>query len=179
EYEDREDPEKCYLNYINKIYKSIDFSKCFLIIKMHPNDTVEPNIYKNQLKYFGIDEKEVLIIEPNNTTNVYDYVNISDLIISRSSTIMEESLLLKKKIIAFDLFEDGPSKYYDHLKEYPSYRTVIGNNVDLAKEIEMNFVNDSFNEDDYSKIVEDFTYKLDNGSSQRILNVFKHLSEKK
>jgi UDP-N-acetylglucosamine 2-epimerase len=178
EYEYRDDPKQCYVDYINKIYSSIDFKKYYLVVNMHPNDSFNPNIYENQLVKLKINKSNVSIIKPNEfNCTIYDYMNISDLIISRSSTIIEEGLLLQKKIIAFDLFEDGPSKYYKHLEVYNTYKRIIGVETNLAEVIDKSFnevISSSVNQ---KTIEQDFTFRFDGNSTKRIINAFIEIKE--
>ncbi|OAD46138.1 UDP-N-acetylglucosamine 2-epimerase [Polaribacter atrinae] len=179
EYNYKENPEVYYIDYITNIYKSIDFTNCFLIVKMHPQDSVNPNIYENVMKDLKLSLNNIQFIYPNDRVfSVYDYIKISDLVISRSSTVIEEALLLGKNIIAYDLFEDGPSIHYSKLEKYEQYKKIVETEINLKKAIEY-FINKKV---DYKKhksdMVENFTYKLDGESLQRVVNALEDISKK-
>ncbi|MBD0833086.1 UDP-N-acetylglucosamine 2-epimerase [Aestuariibaculum sediminum] len=136
EYDYRFDAKLCYSKYIREVYNSINFNKYFLIIKMHPNDDIQNNIYEQECKLLNLSDKEVLIEPPHSRLTFYDYLNISDLLISRASTVIEEALIFGKLVLAFDLFEDGPINSYNSLKIYKNYLQIIGDRKDLVLGIE-------------------------------------------
>lgn len=177
EYNNRVNPQKCYEDYIESIFKNIDFAKFLLIIKMHPNDSLDPNIYEKIKSKLNLDDTKVRIIESTNINiSVYDLILKSELIISRSSSIIEEALMMGKKVIAYDLFEDGPSMHYDFLLKYKLYKKVIGLNANLNKIIN-NFI---FEVGDYKESIDEMiintTFKLDGKSSERIIKAIQAIS---
>lgn len=178
EYDNRINPEKCYRDYVENVYRSLDFSKYLLLIKMHPYDSLEKNIYEEVRLELNIKDTDINIFHSNDNENtVYGIINNSDLVISRASSIIEEALMINKKVIAYDLFKDGSSKYYDFLLKYDSYKKVIGDDFNLRTEID-DLVAKSISTDMNAKeLIYNTTYKLDGKSSERIINALKKISE--
>jgi hypothetical protein len=87
---------------------------------------------------------------------------------------MEEALMLNKKVISFDLFLDGPSRFYEHLENIESYKRVIGYESLLKEEIEKLLKNNI--QFSYSRLTNLFTYKLDGKSRKRIIDTFVKIS---
>lgn len=180
EYESYENSTELYYNYIRNIYSSINFDKYILVVKMHPLDSTTNNLYSKAKKDLSISDDDVIIISDNdNSRNVYDVITSSDIIISRSSTIIEESLMMKKKVIAYDLFIDGPSKYYDYLLIYKTYLKVIGKVEVLKKAIETSEQTLCLSSDEINELIFNTTYKLDGNSTRRIIGVFNKIIEDK
>ena len=179
EYDYREDSEICYVDYITNVYDSIDFSKYFLIIKMHPNDAVNPSLYEVVMNDLNLNVDNIQIITPTvNTFSVYDYIDLSDLVISRSSTVIEESLLFGKNTIGYDLFDDGPSSYYSYLERYELYERVVESKNDLKSSIE-HYINKKTNTAKHkADMIKNFTYKLDGLSLLRVINALEDISKK-
>jgi CDP-glycerol glycerophosphotransferase (TagB/SpsB family) len=178
EYMDRENEIDLYRKYINKVYSSIDFKKYVLIVKMHPSDSIKPNIYFEELSRYPEYINSVKIIKPREKSlNFYECSIVSDLIISRSSTVIEEAIMLNKKVISFDLFHNGPSKFYKHLDDINIYKRILGLDADLRREIdimvEQNIDNQNLNHN-YTSL---FTYKLDGKSNERVMDAFNEISK--
>lgn len=177
EYMGRENEIELYRKYISKIYGSINFEKYVLIVKMHPSDGLRPNLYLEELIKFTNHDNSVKIIKHDeNSLNFYECCIVSDLIISRSSTVIEEALMLNKKVISFDLFLDGPSKFYKHLENIEIYRKVIGQEANLKEEIKSLLNGKNENKISQSKLASLFTYKLDGKSRKRILDALIKIS---
>jgi hypothetical protein len=167
EYDDRENSNELYIKYIRVIYDNLDFEKYKVIVKMHPNDKVEPNLYLEGVNN-EIDSNKLKIIFPNNKDfTFYELATVSDLIISRSSTVIEEGIFLGKKVISFDLFKDGPSNNLSHLNTFFNYKQVIYGDGVLKNTIE-ELINNGNSLSYYDKAIELFTYKLDGKSNERI-----------
>ncbi len=168
EYDDRNNPDVLYRQYIRTIYENIDFNRFKVIVKMHPNDTVSPNIYFESAENF-IDLNNLKIILPEDTNfSFYELAKISDILISRSSTVIEEGIMLGMKVIAFDLFEDGPSRHLEHLDNFNNYEKVIFNRDKLLKNVIEEFIDKEINilETDYISAM--FTRKLDGKSNEMV-----------
>ena len=177
EYDDRENPEKCYRDYVINVFKSVDYSKYMLLIKMHPYDSLEKNIYEEVRSELEIKDTDINIFYSDDEENtVYDIINISDLVLSRASSIIEEALMLNKKVVAYDLFKDGCSKYYDFLLKYNSYRKVIGGFLDLKPIIDDLILKSKPTDMNLQELIYNTTYKLDGKSSERIVNVLRRIS---
>jgi hypothetical protein len=178
EYDDRANPLECYLTYLRSIYNSIDYIKYVLYIKMHPNDLELPNIYETVREELQISNRDVIVLKSEDQKmSVYDLVSDTDLVISRSSSIIEESLMLSKKVLVYDLFQDGPSKHYDFLLKYDSYTKIIGLSVDLNKPINYLINYNVSTKDNVNELRLNTTYKFDGNSSNRIIEVFKRLAK--
>ncbi len=167
EYRGHGDEQAMYRRYMQHIYESLDFSKVFLLIKMHPLDTLTPNLYKETLPKPA--ESSVCVIEPSVVElDCYSLLSISEVLITRASTVAEEALLLGKKVVAFDLIPDGPSKSYHHLKEYGAYTYVYAEPEDALQDAISQSLASSMPEPHSSiDLTAEFTYCLDGNSTQR------------
>ncbi|MGC9502629.1 UDP-N-acetylglucosamine 2-epimerase [Baaleninema sp.] len=170
EYKGYENEQELYRKYIRLLYKGLDFDRVLLLVKMHPNDSKTPNLYRDAAEELSL-SSDILVIEPEITElDVYGILSISDLLLTRCSTVAEEALMMGKKVVAFDLFEDGPSKGYKHLEEYGSYRTAYASPEDSLKEAVSAALFDRDAVDSRDKVTEDITYKLDGGSTDRAVD---------
>jgi hypothetical protein len=175
EYREFDDEQRMYTQWIKDVYESLDYSKTILIVKMHPTDYIDPNSYlQHRPAHLA---ESILIVEPGIPgLDVYSLLKISDLLLTRASTVAEEALLMGKPVIAFDLIERGPSKLYKHLEEYEIYRTVYADSTNTLKDavfealfLDRNFMGNSIIEDD-------FTYLLDGRSTDRAVSeIFRQL----
>lgn len=178
EYDDRPDPKACYIEYLKNVYTSINFDDYQLVVKMHPYDNVLDNIYDVVSQDLKLADYDVRIIKSNDSNNsVYDIISASDIVISRASTIIEEALMINKRVIAFDLFEDGNSKYYDFLLKYKKYEKVIGKAGNLRDIIAKSSIEAEDNLGDIDELVLNTTYKLDGKSTERIIRALKDISK--
>jgi CDP-glycerol glycerophosphotransferase (TagB/SpsB family) len=122
----------------------------------------------------------VLILSPENELfSFYDLVKLADLVITRASSVAEESILMNKPVIAYDLFSDGPSSALKLLMNAQNFHLVIEGNTDLgvtiAKLAESERPNSLFPENLESEI----TYRLDGNSTSRVVDILKQLSQEK
>ncbi|WP_211517509.1 hypothetical protein [Geitlerinema sp. PCC 9228] len=174
EYYGYENEQELYQQYIRHIYRSLDFSQVVLLVKMHPLDKKHPNLYQTAAEEL-IDRNAMAIIEPEVTElDIYKLLLISDLLLTRCSTVAEEALLANKKVVAFDLFPEGPSKGYKHLEEYGRYTTAYAKPKEqLATVISQALFSppDSTSEHPFHEtIVRDITYALDGQSTARAVD---------
>ena len=177
EYDNKTNPEACYIEYLQNIYNSINFEECILVIKMHPYDSLNNNLYKRVMLDLCMSKNDIKIITPNSTdVTVYDLISGSDLVISRASTIIEEALMMKKNVLAYDLFEDGNSMYYDFLLRYRSYTKIVKSTMLLKSAISKYLEKPFYNEGDIEDLIKNVTYKLDGKSTSRIVDVIKTIS---
>ena len=87
EYRDYENEQELYQQYIRHVYQSLDFSQVLLLVKMHPNDKKEPNLYLQAAQKYSDDS--IIIIEPEvMELDFYCLLLISDLLLTRSSTAL-------------------------------------------------------------------------------------------
>jgi hypothetical protein len=169
EYMDFENEEEMYIQFLQHVYESLDFSQIFLFVKMHPEDSTAPNLYE-QLVPPQCAQSVRIIEAAVAELDVYSLLHIADLLITRASTVAEDALLMGKKVIAFDLIESGPSKNYKHLEAYGFYRTVYASPQSALKE-EISAA--LFSEYDYRRIevaVSDITHLLDGKSTDRAVD---------
>ena len=178
EYDEYENCDYYYRVYVNNVFTSLDYSKHKLLVKMHPYDNEHRNIYSEIRSCLCISEKDIIIYSSDDHEySVYNIINKSDLVISRASSIIEEALMINKKVIAYDLFEDGCSKFYDFLLKYDFYKKVILNTSELKAGIitllekPIN-CSKSINEE----LVSNTTFKLDGKSSERVINALQILA---
>jgi hypothetical protein len=172
EYRGYGDEGQLYRTYIRHLYNSLDFSKVLLLVKMHPLDSKAPNLYQEAAAELP-NSSGICIIEPEQVElDVYGLLSISDLLLTRCSTVAEEALMLGKPVIAFDLFEQGPSIGYKHLEEYGSYRTVYASPTDaLKREVEEVLFTPTSLGRSQADIIADLTLALDGNSTDRGVNV--------
>lgn len=168
EYDDRENPNELYKLYIKTIYENIDFDKFSLIVKMHPNDKVHPNLYLEDLNIIEQSNNFKIILPNDNMFTFYELAMISDLIISRSSTTIEEGIMLGKRVIAFDLFSDGPSSHLEHLITFANYKKVLLTDKKSLNDTVIELINKDVCDSNIRDAVDMFTYKLDGKSLERI-----------
>jgi CDP-glycerol glycerophosphotransferase (TagB/SpsB family) len=177
EYKGYENEQQLYRNYIRHVYESIDFSQVILLIKMHPLDSKEPNLYREEISE-SHDSASIIIMEPDFAEfNIYELLLISDLLLTRCSTVAEEALVLGKQVIAFDLFESGLSQGYKHLEEYGSYTTVYATPHESLGELLSNvlFSSSGKQTSDHQalsniNVEEELTYALDGNSTHRAVD---------
>jgi UDP-N-acetylglucosamine 2-epimerase len=175
EYDDKNLANELYRTYIRKIYEGVEGSGLFLIVKMHPNDSICPNIYREEV----IDNENILIITPDNDDfTVYELCTIADLIITRGSTVAEEALLLKKNVLAFDLYSDGPANSLPLLKESKNFRVVIDFDEDLKEAINEMIDLPFHVNGKHNRIVEEIAFKLDGRSTERVIKAFLEIASK-
>jgi CDP-glycerol glycerophosphotransferase (TagB/SpsB family) len=174
EYYGYENEQELYQQYIRHIYRSLDFSQMVLLVKMHPLDKKNPNLYQIAAEELA-DTSSIAIIEPEVTElDIYKLLLISDLLLTRCSTVAEEALLANKKVVAFDLFPWGPSQGYKHLEEYGSYTTAYAEpQKQLSTAISQALLSppeSTEKQQDHETIVADITYALDGGSTARAVD---------
>jgi len=177
EYAAWSDEQALYRQYMQQIYSNLDFSKYILLVKMHPLDSLSPNIYRDEIPNAQI-ESSVVVIEPSVTElDVYSLLSISELLITRASTVAEEALIMGRRVVAFDLMPEGPSKNYKHLEEYGDFTTVYQDaKPDLETVIDQ-VMSQSVQEgssDHQSTIVKELTHCLDGKSTDRATNEILH-----
>ena len=166
EYRDYENETQLYQQYIRHVYQSLDFSQVLLLIKMHPLDKKEPNLYRKAAQEYSGDS--IIIIEPELTElDFYHLLFVSDVLLTRCSTVAEEALMTGKKVVAFDLFPSGPSKGYKHLEEYSSYTTAYAFPPEALKESITTALFSSSNSNTNQDIEAEITYRLDGNSTNR------------
>lgn len=177
EYADWSDEQALYRQYMQQIYSSLDFSKYVLLVKMHPLDSLSPNIYRDEIPDAQV-ESSVVIIEPSVTElDVYSLLSISELLITRASTVAEEALVMGRRVVAFDLTPEGPSKNYKHLEEYSDFTTVYKDaDPGLGAVIEqvMSQSGRDGSSDHQSRIIEELTHCLDGKSTDRATHKILH-----
>lgn len=167
----QEDEQGLYREYIRHVYQSVDFSQAILLVKMHPLDKKDPNLYLQAAERYL--KSPIIIVEPEVTElDVYSLLLISDLLITRASTVAEEALMMGKKAIAFDLFTSGPSEWYRHLEAYGSYTTTYASPKEALKDSIFTalFYSSSENKISHPEIVQDLTYCLDGNSTSRAVD---------
>ncbi|OAB62064.1 hypothetical protein AY599_22120 [Leptolyngbya valderiana BDU 20041] len=168
EYREYDNEPQLYQDYIRELYRNLPFDRAFAIVKMHPLDSQQPNLYREAAEALGV-EASVLVIEPEvSELDVYRLLTICDVLVTRCSTVAEEALMMGKKAIAFDLFEEGPSKGYKHLEEYGSYTTAYPET--LRSTLETALTTPQPTVEFQQQVVEDLTYALDGRSSDRAVD---------
>jgi hypothetical protein len=177
EYADRANEQEMYKTYMQHLYDNLDFSQVCLIIKMHPGDQTNPNVYQECIPHALESTNAICIVESHQTAlDVYSLLYISDLLITRASTVAEEALLLNKKVVAFDIDEAGPSKAYRHLEDYDRYKTAY---VSSESSLRHGVQDSLFQQPTETKSLDynlerELTYALDGNSMQRTVTELLH-----
>lgn len=176
EYDDREDPVALYRLYARKVYESLDFESCFLVIKMHPSDSESPNYYLEELPVNL--KTSVLLMTPDiEGFSIYDLAIVADLVITRASTVAEESLVLGTQCVAFDLFADGPSTGLKWLEGVRGYRQCIDGRSDLKSVIKAMLSRDDEMFLPSEQFISNITFKLDGASARRVCDLLVRIAD--
>ncbi len=176
EYDSRKEPSKLYRHYIKKIYEGIDFDNYFLIVKMHPLDSIDVNIYAEQLKVKH-KKNTVIFLPEDNMFSFYELLKITNLVVTRASTVAEETLMIGKSVLAFDLFKDGPSADLKLLGNFPRFKICTGKDIDLYPHITEMCEAQETGEITYQKFIYDITWKFDGKSTERVLGRLKGIAK--
>jgi hypothetical protein len=177
EYADRANEQEMYKTYMHHLYDNLDFSQVCLIIKMHPADQTNPNIYRDCIPHALESTNAICIVESHQTAlDVYSLLYISDLLITRASTVAEEALLLNKKVVAFDIDAAGPSKAYRHLEDYGRYRTAYVSSESSLRHVVQDslFQRPTETESLDYNLERELAYALDGNSMQRTVAELLH-----
>lgn len=170
EYRDRPNETELYKAYMQYVYENLDFSQVCLIIKMHPGDQRDPNLYRDAIPDSLKHSNAICIVEPQQTNlDVYALLHLSDVLMTRASTVAEEALLMNKKVIAVDVDAAGPASAYHHLEEYGSYRTVYLSAESDLKQAVQDALSEPCHSSNYD-LESEFTHILDGNSLQRTVN---------
>lgn len=164
-----------YQHYLTQVYHSIDYSTCFLMVKIHPHDGPRASLYYTSLPDSLAQSHQVLVVpDADEALNAYELLYLSDLLITRSSTLAEESLVLGKNVIAFDLYPDGPSICHQHLAQYSRYQRVVSQSPDPLRETIRQVLFEPAHSPSQAldeEAVSDLAFSLDGNASQRAVNV--------
>ena len=96
-----------YKDVYRELFNSLkDFKNLFLIIKKHPSGSLEENIIKNLAYKQGF--KNFII---TNDLDVYNILNVSDIVINRLSTMALEAMFLRKFVIIMDTCFDSNDNF--------------------------------------------------------------------
>jgi UDP-N-acetylglucosamine 2-epimerase len=129
EYAQWPDEQERYVRYLEHFYKSVDFSRAVVIVRTHPYDLrVNRNLYEELIPTPV--RESVLVLSHQQAPDTYSMLRTADLVVTRCSTVAEEALLLGKKVVAFDLDKDGPSRNYHHLLQFGDYRAAYAEPFD-------------------------------------------------
>ncbi|BAU11432.1 hypothetical protein LEP3755_19260 [Leptolyngbya sp. NIES-3755] len=173
EYRDRPNEAELYTAYMQYLYENLDFSQVCLVIKMHPGDQKDPNLYRASIPESLKQSHSICIIEPQHTQlDVYGLLHLSDVLVTRASTVAEEALLMNKKVIAVDVDASGPASAYHHLEEYGSYKTVYLSAPEALKQAvhAALFEPCPASNSAHFDLEREFTYRLDGNSLQRTVD---------
>ena len=105
EYDSLQNSAAHYEKYVADLSDAFKNDNKFeIVVKPHPVDRErELNIYKKYFSHIEI------------SGSVYDLLRDCDIVLSRASTVMEEGLMIGKKVIGFDPVKDGPLHLYSYL----------------------------------------------------------------
>ncbi len=142
-------------NNVDELIKNIDKDKYNLIVSLHPKD-----VNKNDDKVICIDR---------NKYTTFDFIRVSDYVITDYSAVAVDSCILNKKVIFY---------VYD----YDQYNKENGINIDLFKELPgctfrnakdmMNMLdNKKYNEQAFQKFRKKYVTNLNGGSTEMLLKL--------
>lgn len=142
-------------NNVDELIKNIDKDKYNLIVSLHPKD-----VNKNDDKVICIDR---------NKYTTFDFIMVSDYVITDYSAVAVDSCILNKKVIFY---------VYD----YDQYNKENGINIDLFKELPgctfrnakdmMNMLdNKKYNEQAFQKFRKKYVTNLNGGSTEMLLKL--------
>ena len=122
EYDSYLDSDKLYADYLELLSESIDRKKYEIVVMPHPVDNdFHLKMYK---KYFD---------NVNSSgKSIYSEIMNSDILISRSSTVMEEANFLGITVVGFDIVPNGPLSNYLLIQQDPEVLK-FNNKNDLKK----------------------------------------------
>lgn len=126
EYDDRPNPQQCYRDYLHCLFSALVEIDGQVVIKCHPRDPQQPDLYAEVLTEFPRLHKRSLLLWPQEQPDTYRLLQQADLVISRASTVLEEAVMLAKSAIAFDLFPNGPASRYRHLQAFSNFQWIAG-----------------------------------------------------
>jgi hypothetical protein len=111
----------------------------------------------------------MLIFDPFDEFDVYSLLPLADFVVTRASTVGEEALVLGRRVIAFDLLPEGPSRHHKHLMECGNYSVVY---ADPEDDLRTALTTAASYPRDLSPRVppvveKDLTYRLDGQSTRR------------
>lgn len=150
---------------IKDLYYSIkDSPELFLIVKLHPGET-HTELYHKIKEMVGLNN-----IAITQNYNIKNLIISCDCFISGFSTTIIESMLAEKPTIVISYrksCETIPIRPYDIID-------IVSNFNDLKQSI-MNALFKPFNPNIYNKFLQDYLFKLDGLSTNRILNLIDNL----
>lgn len=144
-------------NNVDELIKNIDKDKYNLIVSLHPKDVNKG-------------DDKVICIDRNKYTT-FDFIRVSDYVITDYSAVAVDSCILNKKVIFY---------VYD----YDQYNEENGINIDLFKELPgctfrsakdmMNMLdNKKYNEQAFQKFRKKYVTNLNGGSTKMLLELIK------
>lgn len=154
------------------IFKSMqNLKNTTLIIKPHPADGKKD---LKKIKQYSSDYKINVVIMPK-SSNTYEQIFVSDLLITKHSTSAMEAVALNKPVIVFNLDADGidGADYAGYVKE--------GIACGVYKEEELTTTIDNLLQDDShlaknrDEYIEKYMYKIDGKASERVVNIIEKM----
>ena len=147
-----------------------NFKDLMLVVKLHPNDNKD--FYVNVLE--DMKSKAIVIKE----IDLYGLLYSSDLVLSVSSTVMLEALLMDKPVIQVNLFENYDffgqlrGKAFLHVKNELELKNAIAKCLyDQSTARKLKSIRKSF--------IRDYYFAIDGKSAQRFLNVLNQFFQNK
>ena len=173
EYDHLDRPPYYYQLFLKNIYTAIDFSKAVLFVLPHPVDKTGQKEWCWQ--YFSEREQvreNIYIVDPEECgIDIYDLLIVSDLVMTRASTVAEEALILGKTVVGYDVVEKSYLKQYSFLKEFRNFHSCIDSSPEGLRKVLDDLIatvstrHGTFSIDAQAERF--FTYRLDGQSGHR------------
>ncbi len=128
-------------------------------IKNKYNIIVKPHPDESESDYSEVESDEIKIVKD---IDLHELINASNSFVNVASTSALEALVLGKPIIVID------SKYSNYTKN-------LGNVVKNGKELHKAIIKNAGKKNNISKKVEEFVFKSDGRSSERIIKLMKEM----
>ena len=149
---------------LSKLYQN-----CYFVIK-YKNQNFIKQVESNLIRKIN-EQENIEILKNSKHINSYELVIMSDLIISKYSNILDETISLEKKIICYDDQKDLESTKY----LFNSLKLNTYNKNDLEKKFEFFLKNKDYYSIDQNNLIETFFGKKKFDTEESIIELIKNM----
>ena len=149
---------------LSKLYQN-----CYFVIK-YKNQNFIKQVESNLIRKIN-EQENIEILKNSKHINSYELVIMSDLIISKYSNILDETISLEKKIICYDEHKDLKSTKY----LFNSLKLNTYNKNDLEKKFEFFLKNKDYYSIDQNNLIETFFGKKKFDTEESIIELIKNM----
>ena len=149
---------------LSKLYQN-----CYFVIK-YKNQNFIKQVESNLIRKIN-EQENIEILKNSKHINSYELVIMSDLIISKYSNILDETISLEKKIICYDDHKDLKSTKY----LFNSLKLNTYNKNDLEKKFEFFLKNKDYYSIDQNNLIETFFGKKKFDTEESIIKLIKNM----